>query len=476
MRNRSVGIIFGSLVLWGVITYFLFLDQPSSKDHGKQYKISKQITKLEERLKHQIAINHEFFQNFEETRKKLKEKFSIARPEITIPNINQLHKINVEKVFEKNVDTEKRTDSKDFQYSTKTEEIMKLKKSLPNGDPIIAVLVFSCNRITVQRCLDQLIKLRPSALQFPIVVSQDCEHEQTAEVIAKYGDQILHIRQPDQSDIDIPPKEKKFKGYFKIARHYGWALNQIFFELGYETAIVVEDDLDIAPDFFEYFLGTYPLLVSDRSLWCVSAWNDNGKSGLVDEHAPHLLYRTDFFPGLGWMLTRQLWQELAPKWPKSYWDDWIRQPEQRKNRACIRPEISRTRTFGKIGVSNGLFFEKHLKFIKLNEKPVPFTKMNLTYLLKDNYDVSFMNEVYNSKVITYSELKHGHATTPSPVRILYYSRQLYKNTAKMLGLMDDFKSGVPRTGYRGVVTFFYNGRRVHLAPAMNWNGYDITWS
>lgn len=77
------------------------------------------------------------------------------------------------------------------------------------------------------------------------------------------------------------------------------------------------DDLDIAPDFFEYFLGTYPLLVSDRSLWCVSAWNDNGKSGLVDEHAPHLLYRTDFFPGLGWMLTRQLWQELAPKWPKS---------------------------------------------------------------------------------------------------------------------------------------------------------------
>lgn len=35
----------------------------------------------------------------------------------------------------------------------------------------------------------------------------------------------------------------------------------------------------------------------------------------------------------------------------SYWDDWMRRPEQRKDRACIRPEISRTRTFGKIGVS-----------------------------------------------------------------------------------------------------------------------------
>lgn len=35
----------------------------------------------------------------------------------------------------------------------------------------------------------------------------------------------------------------------------------------------------------------------------------------------------------------------------SFWDDWIRHPEQRKGRVCIRPEISRTRTFGKIGVS-----------------------------------------------------------------------------------------------------------------------------
>ena len=37
---------------------------------------------------------------------------------------------------------------------------------------------------------------------------------------------------------------------------------------------------------------------------CVSAWNDNGKTGLINETAPELLYRTDFFPGLGWMLTK----------------------------------------------------------------------------------------------------------------------------------------------------------------------------
>jgi len=30
------------------------------------------------------------------------------------------------------------------------------------------------------------------------------------------------------------------------------------------------------------------------------------------------LYRSDFFPGLGWMLTKSIWDELSPKWPKAY--------------------------------------------------------------------------------------------------------------------------------------------------------------
>ena len=117
------------------------------------------------------------------------------------------------------------------------------------------------------------------------------------------------------------------------------------------TDRVIADDLEVAPDFFEYFLGTYHILMRDASLWCISAWNDNGKEGLVNEDRPELLYRTDFFPGLGWMLTKSLWLELYTKWPRAYWDDWIRDPMQRKGRACIRPELSRTRTFGKTGVS-----------------------------------------------------------------------------------------------------------------------------
>lgn len=38
--------------------------------------------------------------------------------------------------------------------------------------PVIPVIVFACNRVSVSRNLDALIKYRPSREQFPIIVSQ----------------------------------------------------------------------------------------------------------------------------------------------------------------------------------------------------------------------------------------------------------------------------------------------------------------
>lgn len=34
--------------------------------------------------------------------------------------------------------------------------------------------------------------------------------------------------------------------------------------------------------------------------------------------ATETLFRSDFFPGLGWMLTKDLWSELTVKWPKAW--------------------------------------------------------------------------------------------------------------------------------------------------------------
>lgn len=53
-------------------------------------------------------------------------------------------------------------------------------------------------------------------------------------------------QQPDLSDI-VLTKEKKdiknlkaLKGYYKISRHYRWALGQVFDEMGYSYVLIVE--------------------------------------------------------------------------------------------------------------------------------------------------------------------------------------------------------------------------------------------
>lgn len=88
------------------------------------------------------------------------------------------------------------------------------------------------------------------------------------------------------SDID---KEKNGKaipthmrGYFKIARHYRFALEKVFMEFQFQSVIITEDDLRISIDFFDYFEAMHNVMLKDPTIFCVSAWNDNGKSQLID--------------------------------------------------------------------------------------------------------------------------------------------------------------------------------------------------
>lgn len=69
-----------------------------------------------------------------------------------------------------------------------------------------------------------------------------------------------------------------------------------------------QDDMKLAVDFFPYFEMGAKLLDRDPSLYCISSWNDHGQAQFVQNSTR--LERSDFFPGLGWMLTNSLWQSL----------------------------------------------------------------------------------------------------------------------------------------------------------------------
>ena len=157
--------------------------------------------------------------------------------------------------------------------------------------------------------------------------------------------------------------------YKALAKHFGWALTQVFdgslpgdYKPSYpdyhpkfpqpERVIILEEDIKVAPDFFSYMAATAKLLDADPTLYAVSAFNDNGH--LVQEDSDRLL-RSDFFPGLGWMMSRALWKdEFEAKWPNGFWDDWMREPVQRKGRQVIRREVSRTYHFGRKASSSTL--------------------------------------------------------------------------------------------------------------------------
>ena len=161
---------------------------------------------------------------------------------------------------------------------------------------------------------------------------------------------------------------------YKISEHFRFALRSGFDQGDHSHLILLEDDLIVGSDFLQLFEATAWLLDANRdTLWCVSAWNDNGlrktttssgfytlgSSGLrgsssTIKDSKYRLLRTGYFPGLGWMTTSRMWKEelskIWPSKPSTGWDHYIRQQTKTSDkRECIYPEIPRTKHISKHG-------------------------------------------------------------------------------------------------------------------------------
>ena len=240
------------------------------------------------------------------------------------------------------------------------------------------LIIFACHRAEyLNRSLTQVLQYVPRSclIGCPIIISQDGNDADVARIITDFQNKyqkesfpIVHIQHEPTVSKSSDKLTSQQQGYMRLVDHYGWALAKVFggsattttttmtttsgcipnnhnivATLNYpkpERVIILEEDLLISPDFFDYFAAMAPLLDNHHeNLFSVSAFNDNGKKGHVKD-ATRVL-RSDFFPGLGWMMNRKLWDtELSSKWPNGYWDDWLREPQQRQGRHVLRPEVS----------------------------------------------------------------------------------------------------------------------------------------
>lgn len=358
------------------------------------------------------------------------------------------------------------------------------------GEEIIPVLVIGYRRVReLQKCIETIL-LRMPHHGFQLFVSQDGmdfpEVTHSLEQWAAKGKLVHLIHKQNNSGAKPDEIDNGWEPYYAISHHYRFALTSVFsVSPRYKHLIIIEEDIEVGVDFFDYMRAMASVLDQDSTLYCASAWNDNGKAGLVMD--PKAVYRTDFFPGLGWMMTRKLWdEELLRTWPLGFWDDWLRQPKQRKHRACLRPEVPRTFTWcdNSDGVSQGQFCAEHLANIKLADTAINWHSMDLSYLKKEAYDEWLQNlltsatEVHSADEIDRVHIKSRSAGAAAAsqqfnphapmqeVKLVYQNSEEFQLLAMQLNLMDDFKDGVPRTAYRGgVVTFRRMTLRIHLVPA-----------
>ena len=337
----------------------------------------------------------------------------------------------------------------------------------------------------------------------PIIISQDGSNQEVQKVIETYsqlfemklGVPLYRIEHPRSAVVNEPNEwgevDEWKTSYIQLAAHYGYALEQTFSGSAYndgmfskhnrripnpplpQRVIILEEDIEIADDFFSLMNATADLLDSDDTLLAVSAFNDNGKEQLTAN--PKRLVRSDFFPGLGWMISRNVWDGctshpnsgLKKNWaPGGFWDDWLREPEQRRGRQIIRPEVSRTFHFGNVdGASEGQN-SNILNQIELEENNIHWEAQDMSHLTVSSFADKYWNRLSKAKLVdSVHEAKYHIAH--SDVKIIYEDFEKFRSLALEFDIMSDEKAGVPRTGYEGIVEIRYGRGKyfIFLAPS-----------
>ncbi|XP_077573933.1 protein O-linked-mannose beta-1,2-N-acetylglucosaminyltransferase 1 isoform X4 [Stigmatopora nigra] len=180
----------------------------------------------------------------------------------------------------------------------------------------------------------------------------------------------------------------------RVSQHYKASLTATF-NLHSEAkfAIVLEEDLDIAIDFFSFLSQTVHLLDEDDSLYCISAWNDLGYEHTAED--PTLLYRVESMPGLGWVLKKSLYKdELESKWPT---------PEKE------------------------VYFKKH----KFNTVPHVQLK-NVDSLKKENYEVELQNLFREAELLDHTKNPCDDSIPPDSegkVYVMYIKMEVESDTS-----------------------------------------------
>lgn len=162
MRSRKVQVMLISfLIMWTFITYYVLLRSGSSQLSTKQLQqLRRLVPEANKENQNSLLLTRNLIAF-------LKLKYGSDSATTTTPKISIIAaeiSNEVQQIDAIAKATESLAKSTPAQIPTQTH--------LSNGEPVIPILVFACNRLSVVRCLENLVQYRPNAEQFPIIVSQ----------------------------------------------------------------------------------------------------------------------------------------------------------------------------------------------------------------------------------------------------------------------------------------------------------------
>ncbi|KAJ4870457.1 hypothetical protein Rs2_47943 [Raphanus sativus] len=175
---------------------------------------------------------------------------------------------------------------KDLIHTFESKGIAKLTEG--GQVPLAAVVIMACSRADyLQRTVNSVLKISNShCFKYPLFISQDGSNQAVKSKALSYN-QLTYIQHLDFE----PVVTERLANLLPTTKLHGFSVS-------------LTDDMEIAPDFFDYFEAAANLMDRDETIMAASSWNDNGQKQFV--HDPYALYRSDFFPGLGWMLRDRL--------------------------------------------------------------------------------------------------------------------------------------------------------------------------
>lgn len=225
----------------------------------------------------------------------------------------------------------------------------------------LTCIVVLCNNRPkmLDMTLKSLLSARGVGERGLVIVSQSGNHKQTTDLLeTNYGflERIRNVEVLNDKRVDN-----------KIANHFKWTFERVFeYPECNEGVIVIEDDLELSPDFLEYFELTIPVVENDDTLITASLWNDIGYINNSKDKARIL--RTNYFPGLGWWLSKKVWDDLLKDdWPTREWDWYVRAVANKNKLDSLIPEVPRDYHVANSGTyMRKAFFDRHFKNININ--------------------------------------------------------------------------------------------------------------